>query len=131
MRPIRLTGQRQRAYACEQVAKAPEGWVVTLREPTRSLDQSARFHAMIDDLVAQKPQGREYDKEEWKAAILKSLGREIKILQDLDGDFFPVAPRSSKLTVREMSDAMEIMSAYGAQHGIVWSEPHPDERNAA
>lgn len=123
---VRLTGPRQRAYAHAELDKAPDGWVMTLREPTRTLEQNARFHAMIDDLVRQKPEGRTHDKDTWKAIIVRALRKEMRFERDLDGEMFPLPKRSSEMTVREMSDAIEIMNAYAAQHGVVWTEREPE-----
>lgn len=120
---VRLVGPNQRLYAKAQIDAAPDGYVVTIREPKRTDDQNRRFHAMIDDLVEQCPEGRRHDKETWKAIVMHALGKEMSFARGLDGDVFPLGIRSSALTVREMSDAMEIVSAYGAQHGVVWSEP--------
>jgi hypothetical protein len=124
---IRLTGPRQRDYAKSVIDGAPEGYVVIVREPKRNDEQNKRFHAMIDDLVRQNPNGEGYDKDMWKAAVIRSLNKEVQFLRDLDGELFPNPKRSSELTVREMSDAMEIIAEYGARHGVVFSDPNPWE----
>jgi len=36
---------------------------------------------------------------------------------------FPVGLRSSTLTVEQFSGLVELIYAYGAKHGVVWSEP--------
>jgi hypothetical protein len=130
MRPIRLTGQRQRAYACEQVAKAPEGWVVTLREPTRTLDQNARLWAMLGDVARAEPMGRKHTPDEWKAIFMQAAGWESQFLPGLSGGFFPIGFRSSQLGVRQMAELITFIMAWGDEQGIAWSEPHPDERAA-
>jgi hypothetical protein len=33
-----------------------------------------------------------------------------------------MAPRTSKLNVKEFSDLIECIYAYGAEHGVKWSE---------
>jgi hypothetical protein len=121
-----LNNANARAAAVAQIMSAPDGWVVSLREPTRTLDQNARFHAMIDDLVRQKPEGRSLSKDMWKAIAIHSWRKDVVFERDFDGDIFPVAKRSSELSVREMGECMEIMNVYAAQHGVVWSDPYPE-----
>lgn len=130
MRPIRILGPRQRAYAHAQVDAAPDGWIVTVREPTRTLDQNARLWAMLGDVARAEPMGRKHTPDEWKAIFMQAAGWESAFLPGLSGGFFPIGFRSSQLTVRQMADLITFIQAWGDEQGIVWSEPHPDERAA-
>ncbi|MGR1580705.1 recombination protein NinB [Thalassobius sp. S69A] len=40
----------------------------------------------------------------------------------LNGEPFPVGFRSSAMTVSQMSDLIEFISAWAAQHGVVFTE---------
>jgi hypothetical protein len=122
-RPVRLVGQRQRAYACHKIGLAPDGWIVTIKEPTRTLEQNARFWAMLTDLSKQKAGGIVATPDDWRALVMHACGFECQFLQGLDGRPFPVGFRSSQLTVRQMRDLMEWMAAYGDEQGVIWSEP--------
>lgn len=42
----KLTGEVAKKAACREILAAQEGMVVTLAEPTRNLDQSAKFYAI-------------------------------------------------------------------------------------
>jgi hypothetical protein len=128
MRSIRLTGQRQRAYACEQVAAAPDGWVVLIKEPNRSLDQNAKMHAMLADVARAEPMGRKHTPEEWKCIFMQACGWETAFLPGLSGGFFPIGFRSSALTVRQMADLITFIEAWGTEQGVRWTGP--DERPA-
>lgn len=49
----------------------------------------------------------------------------------LDGrGVVPVGFRSSRLTKEQMSDLMEMISEYGARHGVEWSEPQQQDKAA-
>jgi hypothetical protein len=126
MRAIKLIDDARRVYACGEVMRAPVGWLVRISEPKRSDDQNRRFHAMIDDLVRQEPEGRVLSKDMWKAIVIHSWRKDTVFERDLDGDIFPGPKRSSELSVREMGECMEIMNVYAAKHGVVWSEPMPE-----
>jgi len=41
----------------------------------------------------------------------------------LDGSFVVLGLSTSKMTVREMSDLMELVSAFGAQQGVRFTAP--------
>lgn len=47
-----LGDERDRHHVASLVARAPEGWTVTFKPPSRTLAQNARFHAMISDIEA-------------------------------------------------------------------------------
>jgi hypothetical protein len=127
---IRLVGPRQRAHAASLVARAPDGWVVNVREPTRSLEQSAKLWAMLGDVAKAKPMGRKHTPDEWKAIFMAACGWESAFLPGLDGGFFPVGFRSSQLSVRKMADLITFIQAWGDENHIPWSEPIHDARTA-
>jgi hypothetical protein len=124
--PIRLVGPSQRAYAKSKIDEAPDGWIVTLREPTRTLDQNAKLWAMLGDLSKQMPAGILATAEDWKCLAMHACGWECQFMNGLDGRPFPIGFRSSRLTVKQMRDLIEWLYAYGAEHEVRWSEPMPE-----
>ena len=120
---IKLHGPAQVNRACQLIREAPQGYVVTIKEPRRNLDQNAKMHAMIADIVKANPNGYGYDADDWRAVFVHAWKGEAKALYGLDGRPFPAPIRSSTMTVRQMADLIELISAYGAEHGVVWSEP--------
>lgn len=128
---LRILNARNRASVVDEVRNLPDGYEVILREPTRNLDQNARMWAMLSDISKAKPEGRKHTPEVWKAIFMQALGYETRFIMGLDNQPFPVGFRSSRLRVREMADLITFIAEYGDRHGVRWSEPHPDERNAA
>jgi hypothetical protein len=123
-RPVRLVGHKQRAYACHKIGLAPDGWIVSIKEPTRTNIQNARMWAMLTDLSQQKAGGREATPEEWKFLVMNACKFECEFLHSLDtGRPFAVGFRSSQLSVKQMGTLIDWMMAYGDEQGIVWSEP--------
>ena len=121
---IKLAGPEQRLRAAQAIHRAPDDWVVTIAPPTRTLDQNAKMHAMIADVMQQVDTDRKWTADEWKDRFLHALGKEMNFLPDLDGrDFFPRGYRSSQLGKRDFADLVEIIYAFGAQHNVKWSEP--------
>ena len=126
--PIKLIGPDQRYLAAKLIEQAPDGYIVTIREPTRSLDQNARLWAMLTDISKAMPDGRRHTTEDWKAIFMNAAGWEVQFVDGLDGRPFPSGFKSSRMTVRQMADLITFIAAYGDERGVKWSEPHPDER---
>ena len=95
-----LRGPTQRRLAHEMVDKALTDYVVTVRPPTRSLDQNARLWAMLGDISKAMPDGRRHTPDDWKAIFMNAAGWEVQFVDGLDGRPFPRGFRSSHTTVR-------------------------------
>lgn len=119
-----LRGDVQRQLARRLIDSAPLDSVVNIRAATRSLDQNAKMHCLLSDVARAKPQGRVLSTDIWKALFMASCGHKVRFEPALDGDgVVPLGFRSSRLTKREMSDLIERIYAFGAEHGVQWSEP--------
>ena len=95
---------------------------IRLSRPTRSLDQNARLWPMLDDLSKQVDwYGQHLAAEEWKDVFTAALKR-LKVVPGLDGGFVVVGAHTSTMTVREMVDLQDLIAAFGAEHGVKWSE---------
>ena len=117
-----IHGPSQRAYARTLVNAAPEGFVMTIRPPRRTVDQNAKLWAMLTDVSRAKPDGRNHPPETWKALFMHALGWEQQFHMGLNGEPFPAGFRSSRMNKEQMSDLIEFIYAYGAERGVVWSE---------
>lgn len=126
-----LRGDTQRAFAKRLIDAAPVDAVVNIREATRSADQNARLWAMLSDVSRAKPQGRVLPPEIWKCIFMASVGHQCRFEPSLDGNgVVPIGFKSSRLTKAEFSDLIEAVFAFGAEHGVQWTEPMPQDRAA-
>ena len=119
---IILRGAKQREYAKRIIDSAPDDAIVNVRKANRSTQQNARFWAMLSDISRSKPQGRTMTPERWKAVIMQSFGHEVQFEHDLEGRPFPVGHSSSALTVSQMVELQEFMSAHFTPLGVRWTE---------
>jgi hypothetical protein len=121
---IRLIGDVQRDYARRKISEAPAEWVVTIQEPTRTTDQNAKLWPMLGDVSRQVEwYGRKLADEDWKNVFTASL-RKLDVVPNLDGTgFVALGQSTSKMGKREFSDLIELIYAFGAQHGVAWSDP--------
>lgn len=116
---------RQRAHRI--IDAAPDGYVVRIGEATRSDAQSSKMWAMLADVSRAQPMGRKHTPDDWKAIFMNACGWECQFIEGLDGRPFPQGFRSSKMTTKQMADLISFLYAFGAEHGVQWSEPNPYE----
>lgn len=119
---VHLRGEYQRNLAKSLIDKAPDNAVVKISPERRSDDQNAKMWAMLSDVSRAKPEGRRHIPEIWKCIFMAACGHEVAFEQGLDGRPFPIGFHSSKLTKAQMSDLIEMIYSYGAQHGVKWSD---------
>lgn len=123
-----LFGDRERQNAIAAIRAAPDLWRVELDEPRRTDPQNRRMHAMRDDILKQYPDwfGSGIDGEDLKQIFIAAMFKELRMARSADGaGFIPLVRRSSKLSVKQLGDLMEVMAAWGADpdHPVVWREP--------
>jgi hypothetical protein len=107
---------RKRAMAA--VADAPEGFCVTVAEPTRSLEQNSLLWPLLDALSKQiNWHGQRLSSEEWKDVLSASLKRQ-RVVPGIDGGFVVLGQRTSQMGKREFSELLELVYAFGAQQGV-------------
>ena len=110
-----------RAKAVQGVQRAPDGYVLELREPKRTDDQNAALWGLLNQIQKKRPvhNGVRMTPDLWKCVFLDALGAEMRMLPKLDGDgFFPIGHRSSVLTKGEFTALLELMLAWCARAGI-------------
>jgi hypothetical protein len=118
-----LASKREREIAKMLIDRAPWNAVLTIREAKRTTEQNDKMWSMISDISRAKPDGRMHTPEVWKALFMKACGHAVQFEHGLDGEPFPIGFRSSKLTKQQMSDLIESIYAYGAEKGVIWTEP--------
>jgi hypothetical protein len=61
--------------------------------------------------------------DQWKVIFLEALDHELAFIPSLDGKFIPYGQSSSDLSVKEMSELIEFMFAWGAENNVRWTDP--------
>ena len=120
-RHIITLNRANRATAHRGVDKAPDGWVLELREAKRSDAQNAALWSLLGQIQKQRPihNGVRMDRDLWKVVFLDALGAEMRLIPKLDGDgFFPAGHRSSQLTKGEFIALIELILAWTAREGL-------------
>lgn len=104
---------------------APAGYVVEIKEKTRSLEQNSMLWALLTDVSRQVDwYGRKLSPENWKNVFSAALKKQ-DVVPNIDGDGFVVLGQStSKMGKKEFGDMIELIQSFGAQRGVVWSDGH-------
>lgn len=120
-----LNSAHARKLATAWVSSAPHGTRLEFKEAKRTLPQNSRMWAMLTEVARQLSwHGLRLSPDDWKLIFLDALKREVRMVPNLDGNGFVSLGRSSSdLSKAEMSDLMELISAFGSQHGVVFSDP--------
>lgn len=123
-RILTLTGEAAKKAACREILAAPEGYVVTIAEKTRSLEQNAKLWPMLQDIEKQcNWHGLKLKAEEWKDLLSAGLVQS-KVVPNMEGNGFVIlGQRTSKMTKSQFAALIELLYAFGAERGVKWSEP--------
>jgi hypothetical protein len=102
---------------------APDGFAVTVAEPTRTLEQNARMWALLTDISEQVEwYGKRLTPEDWKH-LFSAVLKDQRTVPGINGGFVVMGVSTSRMSKRELGDLMELIAAFGSERGVVWSEP--------
>ena len=114
---------RRRAMAC--VADAPDGYVVTVQEPSRSLDQNAAQWPILEAFSEQLtwPVNGAMVKlaaDEWKDILTAAFqGETVRLAMGLNGGVVMLGLRTSQMGKRRFSEWFEFLHATAALRGVI------------
>lgn len=99
-------------------------------KPTRTLEQNSKMWAMLGDVADQVQwfvDGKlEWlEPEEWKDIFTAALKKHQRVTAGIDGGFVILGAHTSRMSVGEMVDLIELMYAFAAdpKHPVMWTEP--------
>ena len=67
--------------------------------------------------------GKKLSPDDWKHVFTAGL-RKLDVVPNLDGTgFVALGMHTSRMSVREMSDLIELISAFGSERRVAWTDP--------
>ncbi len=135
-RTVFLTTPRARQTAREYLDAAPDDWLMTLSEPSRSLEQNAAQWPYLEAFSKQllwPVNGRmvQMTPEEWKDVLTAAFqGETVRLAMGLNGGVVMLGLRTSKFGKRQFSDWLEFLKATAVDRGVTVYEEER-EREAA
>lgn len=113
-----LASQLERNRAHAWINTAPINTRVEFKQARRSNEANAAMWAALTDIARQLEwHGQKYSPEDWKDFAMHALKR-ARWMPSEDGGMVPIGMRTSDLSREEMSDLLEFLHAFGAQHGV-------------
>ena len=111
-----------RQNAIRAVQDAPAGMMVVVQEKTRTLDQNALLWPLLSAVSSQVVwHGAKLSPDNWKDVFTAALKKQ-KVVPGIDGGFVVCAQSTSKMPKSEFSDLLELIYAFGAEHGVDFHE---------
>lgn len=113
---------RRRALAA--VAEAPDGYGVTVAEPTRSVEQNSAQWPILQAFAEQlvwpvNGQMVRMTKEEWKAVLSAAFQNETaRLAMGLNGGVVLLGMRTSEMSKRQFSEWLEFLRSVAADRGV-------------
>lgn len=102
------------------ILAAPEGHVVTLSEPTRSLSQNALYHDLLHELEGREWAGKPRDFETWKTLTISghavATGKPCEMVAGLEDELLNVREQTSRMSVGRMSSLISYVKAWMDWH---------------
>lgn len=131
-----LAHSEARRRASLAVQEAPDGYMVVVSEPTKRRIQEEKYHAMIGDIAEQVEHiGRRWHEDDMKRLLVDEFAEEMRlagtplhhdsrVTPSLDGKrIVQLGIQTREFYVKEASDFIEWLYAFGADRGVKWSEP--------
>lgn len=114
-----LAHNTARQRAIEAVKSAPDGYVIIIKESTRSLDQNAALWAILSEIAEQVVwHGSKLDAESWKCVLSAALRKQVAV-PNIEGNGFVVLGQStSKMSKSEFSELLALSEAFAAEQNV-------------
>lgn len=123
-RVFKLVHAQARRNAREAVENAPDGYCVTVSEPTRTLDQNAAMWPILQAFADQlqwpvNGQMVWMTPDEWKDVLTAAFEREnVRLAMGLDGGVVMLGLRTSQFGVKKMSEFIEFLHATASARDV-------------
>lgn len=129
---IVIHGDRDRQRAAEWAHKAPTGTRVEWKAAKRTLPQNDKLWACLTDVATQVVwYGEKLSATDWKDMFTASL-RKARVVPGIDpGSFVLIGLHTSDMTKDELSNLIELIHAFGAEHGVVFQDQVPQAAERA
>lgn len=122
---LTLCSRSERERAIKWIEQAPAGTRVVFKESKRTTDQNSKFWAMLTEVAVQVEwHGKKLTPDSWKLLFLDALTNEMNLVPNLEGTgFVNLGRSSSNLSKADFANLLELITAFGANHGVVFRDP--------
>lgn len=121
---LTITGESARKAICRHVLTAPEGYVATIGEPSRNLEQNAAMWPILEAISQQvewqvNGKAQHITPEDWKDILTCAFRNEVpRVAMGLNGGMVLLGQRTRKFSKKEFSEWLEWLHAFCAERGV-------------
>jgi hypothetical protein len=94
-----------------------------IKRNRRSLGQNALMWSLLSDISLQVEwHGEKMSRKDWKWVFTAAIRRQ-RMVPGIDGGMVFLGEPTSGMSKQEMSDLIELLYSFGAEHGVEWADP--------
>lgn len=128
MKRILINSDIGRQAAKRAIDNTPDGFMVDIKERTRTADQNALLHALLQDISRQVEwAGKHRSLDDWKALMVSAhrvvLQQAGEVVPGLEGEFVQLRKSTSAMGVKELASLIDYVHAWGVHAGVRFSAP--------
>ena len=95
---------------------------LVIKKQKRTTPQNAKLWATLTDIAEQVVwHGEKLTPTDWKVMLTAGL-RKQRAVVGIDGGFVVLGESTSRMTVEEMGELLELAMAFGAQNGVIFND---------
>jgi hypothetical protein len=116
-----ILSPHNRNLAREMVDNAPDGHILEVRPPKRSLDSNRYYWAVLGDISEQVVPGKAYEPSIWHE-YLRALFLPERMVELPDGSIKMLEPSTSELNQSSFSEYTEKVVKWALEHDVRFSD---------
>ena len=116
-----ILSPHNRNVAREMVDNAPDGHILEVRPPKRSLDSNRYYWAVLGDISEQVVPGKAYEPSIWHE-YLRALFLPERMVELPDGSLKMLEPSTSELNQSSFSEYVEKVVMWALQNDVKFSD---------
>ena len=116
-----ILSPHNRNLARELVDNAPDGHILEVRPPKRSLDSNRYYWAVLGDISEQVVPGKAYEPSIWHE-YLRALFLPERMVELPDGSIKMLEPSTSELNQATFSEYTEKVIKWALEHDVRFSD---------
>ena len=116
-----ILSPHNRNVAREMVDNAPDGHILEVRPPKRSLDSNRYYWAVLGDISEQVVPGKAYEPSIWHE-YLRALFLPERMVELPDGSIKMLEPSTSELNQSSFSEYTEKVIKWASEHDVKFSD---------
>ena len=116
-----ILSPHNRNLAREMVDNAPDGHILEVRPPKRSLDSNRYYWAVLGDISEQVVPGKSYEPSIWHE-YLRALFLPERMVELPDGSIKMLEPSTSELNQTTFSEYTEKVVRWALEHDVRFSD---------